>query len=115
MTYMCPRAKDADLWIMIWEELHRVSSSRRHTVDVEHVKAHRTRKEMQHMSLSENFITEGTEKADEPAKEGAMLDGGDMAQVRAITIQQELEEFHASLQKAASFHCLVEDLEPQRK
>ena len=39
------------------------------------------------MSLFERFITEGNEKADEPAKEGAMLDGGVMAQVRASAVQ----------------------------
>ena len=37
-----------------------------------------------------------------------MLDGGDVAQVRAITIQQE-RKVHAALQYAASFHCLVEE------
>ena len=35
------------------------------------------------MSLFENFITEGNEKADELAKQGAVMDGGEMAQVRA--------------------------------
>ena len=54
-------------------------------------KAHRSKKEMQSVSLFENFITEGNEKADELAKEGAMLDGGDMAQVRVSTVQQERE------------------------
>ena len=53
---------------------------------------------MQQMSLFEKFITEGNEKADELAKEGAMLDGGAMTQVRAITVQQETEEVHATLQ-----------------
>ena len=48
-------------------------------VEVEHVKAHHTRKEMQQMSVFERFIAEGSEKADELAKEGAMLDGGGMA------------------------------------
>ena len=52
-------------------------------------KARRSKKEMQSVSLFENFITEGNEKADELAKEGAMLDGGDMAQVRVSTVQQE--------------------------
>ena len=41
------------------------------------------------MSLFEKFITDGNEKADEPAKEGAMLDGGDMAQIRASTVPQK--------------------------
>ena len=61
------------------------------------------------MSPSENFITEGNEKADELAKEGAMLDEGFRAQARGSTIQQEREEAYAALQHAISFHCLVEE------
>ena len=45
-------------------------------MEVEHVKAHRTNKEKQCMSRLEKFVTEGNEKADELAKEGAMLDEG---------------------------------------
>ena len=97
-----PGAKDADLWILIWEELHGVRQEGI-LVEVEHVKAHRSKKEMQHMSHFQRFITEGNAKADECAKEGAMLDGGLGAQVRAITIQQEREEVHAALQCTASF------------
>ena len=37
------------------------------------------------------------------------LDGGDVAQVRAVTIQQERKDVHAALQHAASFHFLVEE------
>ena len=61
------------------------------------------------MSLCEKFITEGNEKADEPAKGGAMFDGGERAQVGAVTIQQEREEVYAAVHYAASFHCLVEE------
>ena len=43
---------------------------------------------MQQMSLFEKFIAEGNEKADEVAKEGARLDGGDVTQVRALTTIQ---------------------------
>ena len=39
-------------------------------------------KPMQEMSLFEKFITEGDEKTDDQAKEGATLHGGDMAQER---------------------------------
>ena len=60
-------------------------------VEIEYVKAHRSKKEIQQMSLFEHFITECNEKADQLTKEGTMLDGGDMAQVRAITVQQERE------------------------
>ena len=49
------------------------------------------------------------QKADEQAQEGAWLDGGDMAQVRAITIQHERDEVCAALQYADSVHCLTEE------
>ena len=91
-----PKANDTDLWIAMWEELNKLRS-KEILVEVEHVKAHRIEKERQHMSLIEDFITEGNEKADELAKEGAMLEGGDTAQVKAITIQQEREEVCAAL------------------
>ena len=55
-------------------------------VRVAHVKAHRTKKEKEKMTKIERFVTEGNEKADELAKEeGAMLDEGFMAEVRAVT------------------------------
>ena len=62
-----PRAGDADLWIKIWEELHGLAE-RCILVEVEHVKAHRTKKEKTDMSHFEKFVTEGNEKADELAK-----------------------------------------------
>ena len=37
------------------------------------------------------------------------MDGGVMAQARAITVQQKREEAHVALQYAASFQCLVEE------
>ena len=77
-----PRAKD--LWIWIWEEVHRVHQEGI-LVEVEHVKAHRTKKKKQEMLLFEKFITEGNEKADEFEKYVAMMDEGEMAQVRAST------------------------------
>ena len=46
-------------------------------------KTHRTKKETQQMLFFEKFITEGIEKADELAKEGAVVDGELVAQVRA--------------------------------
>ena len=59
---------------------------------------------------SSESIAGGNEEADELAK-GAMLDRGFMAQARAGTVQQEREEVFAALQYAASFHCLVEELQ----
>ena len=58
------------------------------------------------MSLFEKFITAG---AEELAKDGAIWDGGFMAQARASTIQQEREEVYGALQYAASCHCFVEE------
>ena len=74
------------------------------------------------MSHCEKFVTEGSEKTDELAKVGAMLDESFMAEVRAKTVQQEREEVYAPLHYAASFHhCLVEEwkdceeLKPKQK
>ena len=77
-------------------------------MEVENVKAHRTKKEKKNMSQFEKFVTEGNENADGLAKAGAMLDEGYMAEAKAETVQQEREEVYAALQCAASFHCLVE-------
>ena len=77
-------------------------------MEVEHVEAHRTKKDKKEMSQFEKFVTDGNEKADELAKAGVMLDEGFMAETRAKTVQQEREEMYAALQCAASFHCLVE-------
>ena len=60
-------------------------------VEVEHVKAHRTKKEKKNMAHFEKFVTEGNEKADELAKGGAMLDEGLMAEARAETMLRERE------------------------
>ena len=54
-------------------------------MEVEHVKAHRTKKDKKEMSHFERFVTDGNEKADELAKAGAMLDDGSMAGARAKT------------------------------
>ena len=75
MKCICRNAGDADLWIKIWEELHRLTS-REILIDVVHVEAHRTEKDKKEMTQFEKFVAEGNEKADELAKEGAMLDEG---------------------------------------
>ena len=53
--------------LKFWEELHHLRSKET-LVEVEPVQAHRTKKGRQHMSSSEKFIAEGTEKADELGK-----------------------------------------------
>ena len=78
-------------------------------MELEHVKAHRTKKEQETMTNFERFVTEGSEKADELAKAGAMLDEGFMAEARAEPMKQERDEVYVALQYAASFHCLVEE------
>ena len=45
-----PKAKDADLWILIWEELNRMHQEGKE-LEVGHVKAHRTKKEKNNMSF----------------------------------------------------------------
>ena len=84
-------------------------------VEVEHVKAHRTKKEKKDMSHFEKFVTKGNEKADELANEGAVLDEGFMAEARPETMQQGREEVYAALQYAARFHHLVEELKDREE
>ena len=62
-----------------WEEAHRVHREGI-LLEVEHVKAHRSKKEKQEMLFFDRFVAEGNERVDELAKDGAMLDGGGMAQ-----------------------------------
>ena len=83
-----PEAKNDDSWISNWEELHGIHPERI-PVEVEHVKAHHSKKEKQQMSLFEHFITEGNRKADEPAKDGTMMGGRAMAQNRTNAVSQE--------------------------
>ena len=47
MKCIGPKAKDADLWILIWEELHRVHQEGI-PAEVENVKSHRSEKELIH-------------------------------------------------------------------
>ena len=77
-------------------------------MEVEHVKAHRAKKEKENRSQFEKFVTEGNEKADDLAKAGAMLDEEFMVELKEKTMQQEREVYEA-LQCAVSFHCLVEE------
>ena len=71
-------------------------------MEVEHVKAHRTKKGKKNMSQFERFVTDGHEKADELAKAGAMLDEGFMAEAKAETMQQEREEMRPSQSRKES-------------
>ena len=67
-------------------------------MEAEHVKPHRSKKEIQQLSLFEEFITEGNEKAYDPATEGAMLDGGVVA---ADQSQHSPAEKKGGLRRAA--------------
>ena len=54
----------------------------------------RTRKKCR---ILKKFVTDGNQKADKLAKEGAMLDEAFMAEARAKTVRQEREEVVLSL------------------
>ena len=88
------KAGDSDLWIKIWEELH-LLTLKEILVEVEHVKAHRTEKDKKEMSQIEKFVAEGSEKADELANEGALLDaaGGPEAMLAMKAAKDRKEEF----------------------
>ena len=83
-------------------------------MEVEHVKAHRTKKDKKEMSQFEQFVTDGNENADELAKVGAILDEGFMAETRAKTVQQE-REVYAALQYAGSFGKTVKSSSRSQK
>ena len=55
MTCSGPKADDADLWILIKEESHRVHQK---GILVEVEQRHRSKKEKQQISLFENMITQ---------------------------------------------------------
>ena len=57
-TLQClgPKAKDAQLWMLLWEEVHRIHQEGVR-LEVEHVNAHRSKKEKQDMRLFERFVT----------------------------------------------------------
>ena len=59
-------------------------------MEVEHVTAHRSKKEKQQMSLFEHFITECNAKADQVATYGAIMDGGQTGgSVRGVPIRKQ--------------------------
>ena len=68
--------------------------------DVE-LKAHRSNKEKQEPTPFERFVTEGHARAEELATDGAMLEGGEMTQIKACTVPQRREEVYAALQHEA--------------
>ena len=73
MECLAPKAKNADLWVLIWEDVRR--TPRRNTSGgVEHVKAYRSKKEKQEMTLFERFVAEGKETADELATEQCWME-----------------------------------------
>ena len=81
--------------------------SKQMLVEVEHVQAHRTKKDKKvagggEMSHFKKSVTDGKENADELAKAGAMLDEGFMAETRAKTV---------SLQYAACFSLSGREIE----
>ena len=88
--FIDPKVGDADLWIKIWYESH-LLVSKEILVKVEHVKAHRTKKDKHEMSRFEKFVAEGNVKANELAKTGATLDEWFTAEGRAETVQHERE------------------------
>ena len=58
-------------------------------LEVRHATAHRSRKENQEKSLFERFVAEGNERVDELGKDRSTLDGCEMAQITASTVQQK--------------------------
>ena len=87
--YILAKAKDADLWILKWEEVHRI---------------HREMV-LPYVDRVNAPVMEGDDRTSDFAKDGAMLDGGEMAQIGTSTVQLK-EKVHAALPSAASFSLL---------
>ena len=85
MTCVDPQAKDADLWMLIWEEMRSIHQE---GVLLD-AKAHLSKNEKQETTFLERC-------------------GGEMASIRASTDEQKREEACAALQFAAGFHCFGE-------
>ena len=60
---------------------------------------------LQEMTLFKRYVAQGNDRADGLAKDGALLDGGEMAQIRDNTVQRRRERCPWLLQDTASFHC----------
>ena len=106
-----PKAGDADMWVKIWEGLH-LPRSKEMLVEVEHVKAHRTKKGKKgHVAFREVSSRMAMTKRMSWQRQDQCWTRGFMAEARAKTVQQKLEEVYAALQYAASFHCWVERME----
>ena len=68
-----------------WEEVRRIRQEGVR-LEVEHVKAHRSKKEKQEMKVFERFVTEGNERSDELAKDsnaGRRRNGSEKGQHRS--------------------------------
>ena len=72
------KGKDADLLILIREEVHRLLQGEKN-LTVKHGKAHLSKNAHQEQSLFKRFITEGNAKGNERAKVGALMGGDEMA------------------------------------
>ena len=105
MKYLGPKTKGADLWMLIWEEVRRLHQEGIPR-EVEHAKAHHSKKEM---SLFGRMVTEGNERTDELAKDGAMLVEQRWHRSGQAQSNRKGRMFTRRLQYAASFHCLVEE------
>ena len=81
-------------------------------MEVEHVKAHRTKYEKEKYDESlRGSSPKAMRRLMSWQKAGAMLDEGFMVEARAETMKQQREEVSVVLQYAASFHCLGRAME----
>ena len=103
MKCIGPKAKDADLWILIWEVVRRIRQEGTF-VEVEHGKAHCSEKEKHEMTLFERFVAKGKGRTSWQQMEQCWMEET-WRRSGASTVQQRREEVYAALQYAASLHC----------
>ena len=82
-------AKDADVWMLIWEKVRRI---------------HQEGITAGSRALSKPLVTEGNAREKEPAKGAAMLDGGDIDLISGpAQFRREQKRLSRPLQHAAIF------------
>ena len=109
MKCIDPKAGDADLWINIREELHH-PISRDIVVEVEHVKAHRTKKDKREMSQFERSLSlRATRKRMSWQRQEQCWTKDLWRGSKSKDSAARKRKVFSALQYAASFHCLVEE------
>ena len=80
------------------EKVHRLHQERKKHFAVKLVTRYLSKEEKQEVSLLQLLVAEGNEKADEFVNVGSMMDGGEILEVDACSVQQRREDIYAAFE-----------------